>query len=125
MTGNGVEASSEKKGSQDALEVEVERLDDQAEGADGASRWGRAIGPVLSGLIIDVLDLATLGGVGMSLGFLLGTPAGWYLARNLGLDRRRALYVALACGVYCAIPVTSPVPIATLLGVWVRARQPA
>jgi hypothetical protein len=110
---------------EETVEVEVERLDDSGEPQKEDLRLVRAIGPVISGLIIDVLDFATLGSAGAVLGFLLGVPAGWYLARNLGLDRKRSLYAGLACGVYCTIPVTSPIPLATLIGVWVRARQPA
>ena len=108
---------------QDPIEVEVERIDQ--EGTRHSTGYGHAIGPVLAGFIIDVLDFATFGSAGLYLGFLLGCPAGWYLARSFGLDRRLSLYVALACGVYCTIPVTSPIPFATLIGVWVRARQSA
>jgi len=109
----------------DPIEVEVERLDEEGSADGAASSYGRAIGPVLAGFIIDVIDFATLGGPGLYLGLLLGGAAGWYLARILGLDRIRALYVALGCGVYCMIPVTSPIPIATLIGIWLRGRQSA
>mgnify|MGYP007114443863 CR=1 FL=1 len=119
------EAEAETGEPQEPIEVEVERLN-QEQGSHGtASSYGRAMGPVLAGFIIDVLDFATFGSAGLYLGLLMGCPAGWYLARSFGLDHRRSLYFALACGVYCTIPVTSPVPIATLLGVWLRARQSA
>ena len=116
-TGNGGE------GPQEPIEVEVERLNQEGTSNGTASSYGRAMGPVLAGFIIDVLDFATFGSAGLYLGLLLGCPAGWYLARSFGLDHRRSLYFALVCGVYCTIPVTSPVPLATLLGVWLRARQ--
>ena len=108
------------------IEVEVERLD--SEGPEGSAegvteRWGGAFGPVLAGMIIDVLDIATFGATGIYIGFLLGAPAGWYLARRLGLDRKRALLAALGSGIYCTVPFTSPIPVATLIGVWARSRQ--
>ena len=111
----------------EVIEVEVERLESEEgaeEGAEeGKSSVEKAIGPVVAGMIIDVLDLATLGGTGFYLGFLLGAPAGWYLARHLGLDRRRALLTAIGCGIYCTIPFTFPIPVATMIGAWARARQ--
>ena len=122
---DGADDGEQEMDSQEAIEVDVERLDGPEEPQREDQRLGRAIGPVISGLIIDVLDFATLGGALAVFGLLLGALAGWYLARNLGLDRKRSLYVGLACGVYCMIPVTSPIPLATLIGVWVRARQPA
>jgi len=109
------------------IEVEVERLDpEDPEGSGGgtAERWGGAFGPVLAGMIIDVLDIATFGATGIYIGFLLGAPAGWYLARRLGLDWKRALLAGFGSGIYCTVPFTSPIPVATLIGVWARARQP-
>ena len=105
------------------IEVEVERLDPEESEAGAASRWGGAIGPVLAGMIIDALDLATFGPLGLKAGFLLGAPAGWYRARHLGLDHKRALLTAIGCGIYCTIPLTFPIPVATMIGVWARARQ--
>jgi hypothetical protein len=107
----------------EVIEVDVERLDPEEDPGPGSDHWGRAVGPVLAGVIIDVLDLATIGAMGLYLGFLLGAPAGWYLARHLGLDRRRAFGAALGCGLYCTIPFTSPIPVATMIGIWARARQ--
>ena len=107
------------------IEVEVERLESEGDGpAEGAaSRWGGAFGPVLAGMIIDVLDIATFGATGVYIGFLLGAPAGWYLARRLGLDWKRSFIAGLGSGIYCTVPFTSPIPVATLIGVWARARQ--
>ena len=105
------------------IEVEVERLDPEEAEENAASRWGGAIGPVFAGMIIDVLDIATFGSTGLYIGFLLGVPAGWYLARRVGLDQKRSLLAAIGSGVYCTIPFTSPIPVATLIGVWARARQ--
>lgn len=122
---NGADDGEQGMDSEEAIEVDVERLDGSGEPQGEDLHVGPAIGPVISGLIIDVLDFSTRGGALAVLGLLLGVLAGWYLARNLGLDRKRSLYVGLACGVYCMIPVTSPIPLATLIGVWVRARQPA
>jgi hypothetical protein len=122
---NGMDDREHEGDPEETIEVEVERLDSFEEPEREDLRWGRALGPVISGLIIDVLDFATFGGAGAIFGLLLGTPAGWYLARNLGLDHRRSLYVALGCGVYCMIPVTSPIPIATLIGILLRGRQSA
>jgi len=107
------------------IEVEVERLDPKEAEEGAASGWGGAFGPVLAGMVIDVLDIATFGATGLYIGFLLGAPAGWYLARRLGLDPKRAFLAAIACGVYCTIPFTSPIPVATLIGVWARSRQSA
>ena len=121
------EGSSEDPSREDpeVVEVEVERLDPKEDDEGASSRWGGTLGPVLAGMIIDVLDLATFGATGIYIGFLLGAPAGWYLARRLGLDPKRALLTAICCGVYCTIPLTSPIPVATLIGVWARAHQSA
>ena len=107
----------------EVIEVEVERLESEEGAEEGKSSVEKAIGPVVAGMIIDVLDLATFGSTGFSLGFLLGAPAGWYLARHLGLDRRRALLTAIGCGIYCTIPFTFPIPVATKSGAWARVRQ--
>jgi len=116
------EIDPEQEQREEAIEVDVERLEPDGSGGQETS-LGRALGPVLAGFIIDVIDFATFGAIGLYLGFLMGAPAGWYLARAFGLGRRQSLYAALACGVYCTIPVTSPIPVAMLLGVWARARQ--
>lgn len=109
----------------EVIEVEIEEGFSEVPRAEPAGTWGRAVGPVVAGLIIDVLDMATFGATGLYLGFILGAPAGWYLARHLGLDSRQATIGALACGIYCTIPLTAPIPVAALLGLWARARTSA
>lgn len=112
------------------LEVEVERLplpDEESgprRGPDGpaatARKVHRALGPVLAGVLVDVVDAAT---VTPLLGLGLGLPVGYYLARQLGLERGSALRMAAVVGLYCGVPGTLGLPLGTLVGAFVRLRQ--
>lgn len=86
-------------------------------------RANRAFGPILAGLIIDLVDFATFGPLGLVLGFPVGGLAGYWMGRALGFDRRAALWCALAAGVYCTLPGTEILPLATILGACARFRE--
>ena len=87
------------------------------------ARLNRAFGPVVAGLIIDFVDLATFGPLGLYLGIPIGAFAGYWMGRALGLDRKACLLCALAAAVYCTIPGTEPLPLATLVGAFARYRE--
>lgn len=112
----------------EVLEVEVERLpeDQGREHGHGGGPWGPvgparrprgAIGPVLAGVLLDGIDLAT---PSVPLGLLIGGPAGYVLARGQGLPRGRSLAIALLAALYCAAPMTPRLPLATLVGLYAR-----
>jgi hypothetical protein len=83
----------------------------------------RAFGPIVAGLIIDLVDFATFGPIGFLLGLPVGGLAGYWMGRCLGLSRRASFYCALASGVYCTIPGTEVIPLATMVGAYVRFRE--
>ena len=85
-----------------------------------AERLNRAFGPVVAGLIIDFVDLATFGPIGLVLGLPIGAFAGYWMGRALGFARKPALLCALAAGIYCMIPGTEMIPIATVVGALAR-----
>ena len=108
------------------LEVEVERL---PEGADpertpprspSAGRAARELGPVVAGLVIDALDVLTPTPI---LGLVLGGLLGHYLARSAGARGGQAFVIAAGVALYCALPVTGRWPVATLVGLFVRAER--
>jgi uncharacterized protein YneF (UPF0154 family) len=75
---------------------------------------------VLAGILVDVLDAATMT---PPVGLVLGLTVGYYLARQLGLVGSGAQRLALVIGVYCAVPGTLALPLGTLVGAFVRVRQ--
>lgn len=79
-----------------------------------------AVAPVFAAALVDLVDLATPGTPGMVLGALLGTPLGWWLARRAGVSPGRALALGVAAGVYCATPLTTPLPLATIVAALLR-----
>jgi hypothetical protein len=85
-----------------------------------AARLNRAFGPVVAGLIIDFVDLATFGPIGLYLGLPIGGAAGFWMGRCLGLSNKASLLCALAAGIYCTIPGTEMLPLATLVGALAR-----
>jgi len=86
-------------------------------------RLNRAFGPIVAGMLIDFVDLATFGPIGYVLGLPVGGLAGYWMGRCLGLERKASLFCALAAGFYCTIPYTEAIPLATLVGAYARFRE--
>lgn len=71
-------------------------------------------------MIIDFVDLATFGPVGLALGLPIGGLAGYWMGRTLGLSTRASWGCAAAAAVYCTIPFTELLPLGTMVGAYVR-----
>jgi hypothetical protein len=90
---------------------------------DEAKRLNRTIGPVMAGFIIDMVDFATFGPIGLVLGLPVGGLAGYWMGNTLGLSKQSCLYCALAAGIYCTIPGTELLPLGTMVGAYARYQQ--
>ncbi len=88
-------------------------------------RANRILGPVIAGMIIDLVDFATFGPVGLVLGFPFGGLAGYWMGRALGFGTRGSIWCGIASGVYCTIPGTEFIPLATIVGACARFKEPA
>ena len=90
-------------------------------------RMNRAFGPVVAGLILDLVDLATFGPIGFFIGIPVGLAAGYWLGTCLALERRHCLWVAMASALYCTMPGTEFIPLGTLVGAYARfmEREPS
>ena len=84
------------------------------------SRIKQFFGPVLAGALVDAVDLATFGPIGLSLGLLAGGVVGWWLGPMLGLARDRRWLGGLLSGLYCMTPFTSVLPLASLSALLAR-----
>jgi hypothetical protein len=74
-----------------------------------------ALGPLAAGIILDVLDLATFGPIGIVIGALVGGYAGWILGECEGFDHSIRIAFAICAAAYMTIPFTEPFPAATIL----------
>jgi hypothetical protein len=115
---------NDQQSPQPPTEVEVERLAPLSGGesqpkAPKRPKVGAILGPVLAGVVIDVIDLATPVPL---IGMAAGWPLGAYVARRAGASPSTALLLGLMVGLYCAVPMTAGLPIATLVGTVVKVR---
>ncbi|MCG8591883.1 MAG: hypothetical protein MJE66_21525 [Proteobacteria bacterium] len=83
--------------------------------AERPSRVRRALLGLVSGALLDLLDFATFGPVGVAWGAALGGLAGYGLATLQGLTPRVRWAWAVASGLYCAFPLTEWVPLASVV----------
>lgn len=93
----------------------VPSADDTAE-EPLVSRAHRALGPLAVGIILDLLDLATFGVLGIYLGAIVGMAAGWYLGTMAGLGPRARFLFGVAAAAYLTVPMTEFMPVATIVG---------
>ena len=81
------------------------------------------LAPVIAGLLLDALDLATYGPIGLWAGLAVGGLAGYFLAASMGVAQKRRLGYAAVAGVYCMMPFTAFLPVATVLGTLIQLRE--
>ena len=87
---------------------------------DFLRRLHRSIGPIAGGLILDLVDLATFGPIGLFGGWILGTAVGFWIASIYGFSKQAKINIAILAGLYCMIPFTEPVPLATIVSALAR-----
>lgn len=88
--------------------------------AETVQRAQRVMGPIMAGVIIDIMDAVTFGPVGLAVGIPIGGIAGYWLGKCLGLGPRGCWICAAAAGIYCSIPFTEFVPLGSLVGAYAR-----
>ena len=66
------------------------------------------------------VDLATFGPLGIYGGFVLGGLAGWWISSLYGLSRVARFGFALLAMGYTAVPLTGPLPVATMISDFAR-----
>ena len=82
------------------------------------STFGRDIVmPIAAGLFTDTLDFVTFGPFGLKFGMLAGGLAALYLCWASRVPRALWLYIVIAASVYCSVPRTEALPIATIIAV--------
>ncbi len=84
------------------------------------SRFARALKPIVAGILIDLVDFATLGPIGIYLGFLLGGLLGYWICSIYKLRPLHRFLGALITGIYCTLPFTAFIPAATLMGAYIE-----
>jgi hypothetical protein len=89
--------------------------------------WQRlhfALGPLAGCLVLDFVDLATFGPVGLVLGVPLGAGVGYWLGSLYGFQATGRVVLAILSGIYCATPFTELLPVATIIGAVARFDRP-
>lgn len=81
----------------------------------GTRESGSSWTPILAALAIDLADLAMIGPTGIVAGFFVGFALTCMLTLATGVSRRRVLVLSLLAGIYCMLPFTDLVPLATML----------
>ena len=79
--------------------------------ADRSSGWA----PIVAAMAIDLADLAMIGPTGLVFGLFVGGLLTTVVARASGAAWRRALGLGFLGAIYCAMPITDAIPVATML----------
>lgn len=96
------------------MDAEPNTRSGQSDALRSAPIAKRVLGPILAGLILDSVDFMTLGPVGFYTGMLAGGAVGYWLAPDLGFPARARLWAAALAGIYCTLPFTGFLPLATI-----------
>lgn len=79
------------------------------------ARLHRVLGPLAGGMILDAADLVTIGPVGVFAGMIVGCTVGWWVSSIYQESKKSRLIWSALAGVYCTIPFTAIVPLATII----------
>jgi hypothetical protein len=71
--------------------------------------------PILTALAIDLADFARIGPTGLVMGFFVGFVLTLLLTLATDVPWWRAMVLSVLAGIYCMLPITDLVPLATML----------
>ena len=83
-------------------------------------RLYNAVFPILGGLILDFADLATFGPIGIYTGMIVGGVIGWLISDIYGFSKSGRTICSVLAGLYCMVPGTFFLPLATVVSAVAR-----
>ena len=86
------------------------------------NRLQRSFGPLIGAIILDLVDLASFGPLGIG-GFFIGGLVGWWMLSTHEISTSTRMWLSLLAGVYCLVPFTELIPVATLIAALARYKQ--
>lgn len=90
---------------------------------DFMRRIYRALGPIAGGLLLDAIDLATFGPIGLYAGWFIGLSLGWWIASIYEFGFYGKVIFATLAAIYLTLPMTEFVPLATAVSAIARFRD--
>ncbi len=87
------------------------------------SRLNNAIAPFAGGILIDALNIAAFGPIGLYFGLIIGFTAGWWICSVYCFQKKTKILWSLLAGIYCMAPGTEFFPFATAISVIGRFYQ--
>ncbi len=114
---------TEQRGEKEQEVLTPEVLPPEKPSKSKSQRLQKTIGPVVAGLILDFVDLATFGPIGLYAGMILGGGIAWYICSLYDLPWKTRIIWSLIAGIYCTLPFTEFIPLATILGALLRWRE--
>ena len=78
-------------------------------------RLYRAVGPIAGGMLLDFADLATFGPIGVFAGFFVGVAVTLWICSIYRFSFQTKVLLSVLAGLYCMIPMTELLPLATLI----------
>ena len=89
---------------------------------DLLNRLHRTFGPLAGGVILDAADLITMGPIGIFGGMIVGSAVGWWVSSIYQYSKQSRLIWAAISGIYCMMPFTAVLPLATIVSAVGRFR---
>ena len=87
-------------------------------------RVHKALGPITGGLLLDFVDLATYGPMGIFFGGALGALVAWWVTSIYNVRGTARVFLITIAAMYCTMPLTEPFPIATIFCAICRFFEP-
>ncbi len=79
-----------------------------------------ALFPIAGGLILDFADFVTMGSIGIYIGMIVGCLVGYLVSGIYKFPRKWRMYCTILAGIYCMIPGTFFLPLATIVSAMSR-----
>lgn len=70
---------------------------------------------LIAAILLDLVDLGAITAIGAIVGTLLGSLLGWWVSLSLDVRPVNRRWVALGAAVYCLVPFTGGLPLATIV----------
>lgn len=101
--------------------AEMEALRSDFDRSTGAHQSAAMWGPVLAAILLDVADVLSFGPQGILVGLVAGSALGWRIAAASGFSAKGRLICAGLAALYCFVPFTEALPLATIVTTASRA----